>query len=370
MKISILRDWQALSALEPEWNALLTRSHANTLFLTWEWVQAWRALVGEAKQLYVVTVRDDEGRLLGVAPFYEYRMVLFKVIPYRALRVLGDYSTGFEYGDWFVDPDHEGEALSAIARSLAQARDWDLIWMPRMSGWSGALERLTPALNENMLFFRRRPAVFSHFPLPATLEAFENTFSSKRRQQLRRRRRNLMSTPGVAIEHCHEAGELPRFLDSLFDLHRRRRLLLGDEGCFVRRPAEAEHYRQFAARALAKGWLRFAALTQDGAIKAIQIGYAYNGNFHQLQEGFDPDYEDGAGNVLRHEVIAACIDEGLTGYDFLGGFSEHKRRWGAVERSGHDLLIGRPSLKTRLLFAKAIWPSGRHIREIGLVDGN
>jgi len=239
-----------------------------------------------------------------------------------------------------------------------------------MSGWTGALERLTPALSGNGLLFRSRPAVFSHFPLSDTLEAFELTFSSKRRQQLRRRRRNLMSTPGVAIEHCSQPDELPRFLDSLFDLHQRRRLLLGDPGCFVRRPAEAEHYRHFAAMALDKGWLRFAALTQDGTIKAIQIGYAYNGNFHQMQEGFDPDYEDGAGNVLRHEVIELCINEGLTGYDFLGGFSEHKRRWGAVERSGHDLLIGRPSLKTRLLFAKAIWPTGRHIRELGLVDGN
>jgi len=102
MKISILRDWQALSGLEPEWNDLLARSRANTLFLTWEWVQAWRAVVGEDKRLFVITVRDEGGRLLGVAPFYEYRLVLFKLIPYRALRVLGDYATGFEYGDWFV----------------------------------------------------------------------------------------------------------------------------------------------------------------------------------------------------------------------------------------------------------------------------
>jgi hypothetical protein len=97
---------------------------------------------------------------------------------------------------------------------------------------------------------------------------------------------------------------------------------------------------------------------------------AYNGDFLQIQEGFNPEYIDGAGNVLRHIVIESSIQEGLKNYDFLGGFTEHKRRWKAEERFGHDLLIARPSLKTRLLFLKDIWPSGRYLSQYGLFDGN
>ena len=370
MKSTILKSWHQLSSLEQEWNALLQSSRSNSIFLTWEWIQAWRAVVGEDKQLFVVAVHDEQGRLVGVAPFYEYRFPLFNLIPFKALRILADYSTAFEYGDWFVDPACEQAALDAIAGALSKSTDWDVIWMPRMSGWNGAMERISAAVTRAGMLQQKRSSVFSHFPLPTSIKAFEEGFSTKRRQQLRRNRRNLMSTAGIEFVQCGNEQELPVFIDALFDLHHRRRLLLGDDGCFIRRPAEADFYRQFVPKALANGWLRLAALSQDGTIQAIQIGYVYNNEFLQLQEGFNPDYIDGAGNVLRHIVIEECINEGLTGYDFLGGFSEHKRRWGAQERTGYDLMIARPTLKNRLLFLKQIWPSSRFIKELGLYDGN
>ncbi|MCU7844762.1 MAG: GNAT family N-acetyltransferase, partial [Candidatus Thiodiazotropha sp. (ex Monitilora ramsayi)] len=206
--------------------------------------------------------------------------------------------------------------------------------------------------------------------LPDSIQSFEDGFSAKRRQQLRRNRRKLTNTGGVAIKRCITPEDLPLFTDALFNLHNQRRLLLGDPGCFIRKPAEADFYRNFLPKALDKGWLRFNALTQDGDIQAIQIGYAYNHTFFQLQEGFNPEYIKGAGNVLRHITIDECIQEGISAYDFLGGFSEHKRRWGAELRQGHDLLVGHPSLKNRLFFLKDIWPTGRYISEEGLFDGN
>jgi CelD/BcsL family acetyltransferase involved in cellulose biosynthesis len=370
MRTSILHNWRQLANLEPEWNGLLESSRANTIFLTWEWVQAWRAVVGEEMPLFVITVRNDAGRLVGVAPFYRYRLMLFNSLPFKALRIVADYATASEYGDWFVDPACESQAVDAIAGVLADSREWDVIWMPRMSGWSGALERIAPALRHAGLLYRSRPDSFSRIPLPGSLTEFEESFSAKRRQQLRRNRRNLMSKPGVGTLHCRTPQELPGFLEALFDLHHRRRLLLGDPGCFMRRPAEAEFYRQFAPKALANGWLRIAALTQDDTVQAIQIGYVYDREFLQLQEGFNPDYVDGAGNVLRHIMIEECIHEGLAGYDFLSGLSEHKRRWGAQKRDGLDLMIVRPCLKNRILSLKAIWPYSRFIREEGLYKGN
>ena len=69
-------------------------------------------------------------------------------------------------------------------------------------------------------------------------------------------------------------------------------------------------------------------------------------------------------------VIEQCIDAGVQDYDFLGGVSEHKRRWGAQERDGCDLFIAHPSkLKNKLLFSTEVWPSGRFIDEIGLMSG-
>ena len=98
------------------------------------------------------------------------------------------------------------------------------------------------------------------------------------------------------------------------------------------------------------------------------MGYIHNGAYLQMQEGFNPDFVDGVGNVLRHHVISLCIEEGLKEYDFLGGFTEHKRRWGAQVRSGYDVLIGNDSLKSRLLINLRFWPSGRYLQQHGLPD--
>jgi CelD/BcsL family acetyltransferase involved in cellulose biosynthesis len=371
MKTAIISDWQQLSSLESEWNPLLKLSRADCLFLTWEWIQAWRSVVGEERQLLIVTVRNSDDKLIGVAPFYHYHLTLFDRVRFKALRILGDYSTGFEYPDWFVHPDCENEALSAITETLLSARNlWDVIWMPRISGWSGAAERICGAVQDSGLLYHRRTTDFSYLPLPNSIKDFEDGFSANRRQQLRRNRRKLTSKQGVDITFCRNQDQLSEYMEALFDLHHRRWMLLDDPGCFIRRPAEAAFYKAFLPKALDNGWLRFAALRQDDRIEAIQIGYAYNHDFLQLQEGFNPDYVQGAGNVLRHVIIDECIAEGLKNYDFLGGLSEHKRRWGAVQRDGFDILIAHPSLKNRLLFLKEIWPSGRFITEHELVDGN
>jgi CelD/BcsL family acetyltransferase involved in cellulose biosynthesis len=371
MKTRIITDWSELDNLKEEWNTLLTKTHANSIFLTWEWIQSWRAVVGDKVNLFIVIVRNSDNRLVGIVPFYQYHLTLLNLFNFKALRILADHATSSEYPDWIVSPDCESEVLSAITGALLNADDdWDLIWMPRVSGWSHAFERITTATKNAGMLVHSRKTVFSYIPLPKSISEYEARFSSKRRQQLKRNKRKLLSKPGVDILRCQNHSQLPEFTNALFDLHHQRRMQLNDPGAFIRKPAKSEFYKQFLPKALDNGWLRFSALTQDNHIQAVQVGYAYNGDFLQIQEGLNPDYVNGVGNVLRHINIEQCIEEGLSKYDFLGGFTEHKRRWGATKRIGYDLLIGYPKLKNKLLFLREIWPSGRYIKEHGLFYGN
>ena len=102
----------------------------------------------------------------------------------------------------------------------------------------------------------------------------------------------------------------------------------------------------------------------DGVVRAVQYGYAYRDTFLQVQEGYDPAGPDGIGNLLREQVFNTCIAEGLRTYDFMGEFTEHKRRWGSVRRIGSDVFTGHRSLKNRALFTRPVWPTGRYLREV------
>jgi CelD/BcsL family acetyltransferase involved in cellulose biosynthesis len=196
------------------------------------------------------------------------------------------------------------------------------------------------------------------------MEAYVRGLSANNRQRLKTNSSKVLQRAGITIFRCTSETQLPRMLDGLFELHRQRWNERGEEGGFVHRPNLVRFYRRFAPVALKKGWLSFFALDENGELKAVQIGYVYNNAFHSMQEGFDPAYVKGVGNVLRARVIEACIAEGVHTYDFLGGMSDHKRSWRAKERTGHDLFLGHPSLKNRVLFARQVWPTGRYVRPV------
>ena len=354
---------QELQMYAERWNELLEQSAANTMFLTWEWMNAWLDVVHPEARLLVIVVTDEYGSLVAVAPFYRTRMRLLGVVDYRCLRVIGDCESGAEYPDLIIRAGYEQAVMRLLIQALLERQNkWDCLWLPNVAGWTGALERFQALCLLGGFYLHERERDFASVTLPDTHERYWELLSGNARSSIRRHTKQL-GVAHVELVRCDDANDVPRFLAVLFDLHRRRWTSVGEEGSFVRRPCMVRFYEQFAPLALKEGWLRLYALKVDGVVRAVQYGYVYGGTFYQLQEGFDPKVSHGIGNILRNLVFQACIEEGLDDYDFLGEFTDHKRRWGAKQRFGHDLFIGRRSLTNRLLFTRKIWPTGRYIRE-------
>jgi len=365
LSTAIIEDWSGFTGLEKEWDELLTSTDADTIFLSWPWLKSWSDVVGDSVRPFVITVRDADDRLVGAAPFYLSAMRALGVVSYRTLRIMADEGTGGEYPDWILRRGHEKAAADAIVVALKKARRrWDCIWMPRMAGWTGAGDRIGQACERAGFYVHQRVREFAAVKLPPTYPAYVSSLSPNKRQNLQTETRRIQRRKGVTITRCTSVEQIEPMLDDLFDLHHRRWNKRGQDGGFVHRPNMVRFYRQFAPAALQQGWLQLFALEEGGQRKAVQIGYVYDRVFLQLQEGFDPEYVTGAGNVLRGKVIEAAIADGVTTYDFLGDMSEHKRRWLAVVRHGFDLLIGHRSLKNRALFFKEVWPTGRYLRPV------
>lgn len=374
MKTELITDWANVYKLAPEWNELVQNSHAESLFFAWEWMECWIEIHRDSTRPFVIVVRDDGGKLVGLAPFYVGAARLLRTLPYRILRIIGDYASGAEYLDWIADCGYELDVYRSIADALQSLRNrWDCIWMPYVAEWTSAHQRIVSSCVANGFLVQARPAEFGYFDLPNTFGEYIRGMSRNRREHLNAEVNRTFSHDSVAVRCCERESELPEYLEALFRLHGMRRSLIGDPGVFVRKPAEAAFYRRFAVQALRRGWLRLYGLWSDGEFKAIQYGYAYKGVFYQLQEGFDPDFIKGCGNALRSKVIERCIAEGLHGYDFLGEMTEHKRRWRAAQRSGQFLFMAHASLKNRIVFSVDLWPTGRYFRlvnPVGSEDGS
>jgi CelD/BcsL family acetyltransferase involved in cellulose biosynthesis len=362
-KIEIIEAWEDLHSLKREWNGLLRRSRADTIFLTKEWADVWTEVSPSNIRPFVIIVRSVDGRLVGIAPFYRGNFRLLKVFPLHSLRIVGDYASGAEYPDWIVDQEMEKEVYQVIAEALKVSKDrWDIIWMPNISGWSGALERLMTGSRKAGLTSRVRTMAFAYLDLSGNINDYLKSFSKNMKQQVDRQIKKILKREGVEVVRCEKEEDLPEFLEALFDLHSKRWQEKGQMGTFKKKPSELKFYNEFARRAINNGWLWLMGLRDKGEFKAMQIGYVYNNVFHQLQEGFDPEYLPGVGNVLRIKVMEALMQQGITGYDFLGEMTEHKRKWSAQARAGYDLLIGHGNLKDRFISRFDIWPTGRFLK--------
>lgn len=362
MSAEVIRTWPELWRLEGEWNDLLRRSRADTIFLTWEWIRSWEKAGGHSVKPFVICVRDQSGKLAGLAPHYLAEFKLLRIITYKTLRMMADQATGAEYLDWIVDHEFEEQICNQIANVLAKHRDWHCIWMPNLAGWTGAFERITNACRKADFLFASRKAEFAFIRFPPTLNDYEDSLPGKMRRQLKRQQKIIFEKERFVFAKCSAEEDLAVFLEALFDLHSRRWRARGGIGTFQKKPEEAIFYREFARLALKKKWLGIMGLQNSTGFKAIQIGYFYNNIFHQLQEGFDPSYKNGIGNILRMKVIEKCINQGIKGYDFLGEMTRHKARWQAHIRQGYDLLISRRCTKNLPLFTQRFWPTGRFLQ--------
>jgi CelD/BcsL family acetyltransferase involved in cellulose biosynthesis len=363
LTISVIRTREDLKAYADRWNELLADSRANSIFLTWQWIDAWLDGVSPQLPLLTVVVSDRAGRLVGIAPFYVSALKLLGGIPFRCLRILGDQDSGAEYPDFILRRNCEASALHAILIALlSRSSAWHCIWLSKMAGWTGTIDLLRRTSEQLGLFMRERPVDFATVDLPDNHAAWLQGLSKNRRGYLRRMTRQLFESHD-AQHVCPTRGEdLTELMEALFDLHGKRWRSLGEPGTFVRSPRKKAFYQRMAPRAFKLGWLQMDGLRVDGRIKAILYGYAYNGSIVAIQTGYDPVGFDGIGNVLQYLAIQRAISEGIRQYDLLAGYTQHKEHWRSRRRLGHDVLIGRPCLRNRLLFAKPFWPTGRFLR--------
>jgi len=354
--VSVVSTPADFAQMLPEMKELADRVSALPITLRPEW---WSIAIRlhNLDDLFVIAVRTCDGRLVGVAPFYRTKARLFGIYTVRVLRPIGDRSNSFEYSGWIIDDEFIIAYRLVVELLRREKKSYDLIWLPKST--DKYLQPISQEIRRALLPFRRRERVFSAVPLPDSLEDFERRFSPKSRNRLRRNTKQVLQATNAKLVRCNNEADLNEFLEALFHLHQRRWESVGRSGAFERNPVEREFYKEFSKVALHEGWLDIYALKMSSTFVAVQFGYTVNGVFYQFQEGYEPSLGQGTGNALRHLVFKDLIRRGIDCYDFMEGWSEHKRMWRAKKEIGRDVIVGSPRIQSRLLIYIPIWPSGR-----------
>lgn len=345
MKLLELREETDLERLRNDWNSLVCRSASRTIFLTWEWIASWWSAYGTPGDLRILAAFDDGGELRGIAPLRHQKVSQYGQT-IRVLSFVGDGSIGSalndsDYLDFIVEAGHEEKVMEAFGTYWAGELAGGTALLNEVPETSPNLPHLREWARSQAMGWTETDVRCATVRLPGNWGDYLRMLQARFRTKVRSTLRNLEARPEVQMRFCDDVRQLDRLLPILFDLHTRRWAREGKAGVFGW-DRKRDFYTVLSRGLLERQWLRLSWLEWNGRVLACQFGFAYDGTYSQLQEGYEPEAEHwNAGIGLRAWTIREFIKEGLKEYDFLGGVSRHKTDWGGeVKHSKRIVLAG------------------------------
>ena len=335
----MLRTYTDLGEHAEQWDALALAAGAP--FMSVEWQQGWAESFGGGAASWTV-LHDTDGSIRACTSVQ------------RAQGRLSS-TTNVHSPDWDVlARDEQAQAELLVALIGERAARVSLQGMLAEGAGARVAERELAAQGYSVVSV---PGPFCPWlTLPASWEELEAASSSSLRSQVRRRRRGLEREGELTFRVSGAPDSLARDLETFLKLEASG--WKGRNGtAIVSKPSTESLYRSYAAGAAAKGWLRLYMLELDGEAIAADFGIAFAGTGVFVKTGFDEARARlSPGLVLRAEVLRSSIEEGLTGYDFLGDPDIYKTRWTSETRPRVGMFAYRGLARPGYLYRSTMRP--------------
>ncbi len=321
-----------IEQLQPEWNALLHASAADTPFLTYEWQKTWTDCLCSCEgEIHLLTVRDG-GALLGIAPLFVLTEPDKAGQPRRLLRLIGSVDAS-DYLDLIAVRGREREVFTALLDALAQSDTWDALDL-----WNVPEASMTRALLPELIAERgwklldEKQVVCPIIRLSATFDDYVQSLDKKERHELRRKLRRGEATDGVtwfAITGNDRTHDLDEAAEAFITLMMKSR---SDKSEFMT-PEMRRFFHQMIHAAHAGGFLHLAFLEVNDVKAATYLSFDYNRQRLVFNSGLETEgfQSLSAGILLVARIIDEAIQLGYREFDFLRGDEKYKYQLGAKD---------------------------------------
>jgi len=351
MVIEVVKTIGRIEEIADEWDRTLEASKAERVFLTADWLVSWWKAYQPNGELIVLVVRKTHNTIQGIAPLYLTHKKLWGFFPYRSIQFLGDGTHDSEYLDFFCVSGHERTVFNDMLQWLSDRESlWDLCEWNGIPAMSQTLPSIQSWVQEAGYDMNVQVNKCCHIPLPPNWNQYINSLNRGHRKNVKYYCNRAEKRGQVEYRIPSTPAEIASGIEILFQLHQRRWNALGKPGSF-QNCKRRRFYSMMAERFFSRHSLDLRILRLFGKPAAVQIGLIYKGVFSALQEGFDPDLAlESPGIVLRAKAIEKLINDRIHTYDFLGGFSDAKERWGTKTHYCQSLKIAKRSFRSQLIF--------------------
>jgi CelD/BcsL family acetyltransferase involved in cellulose biosynthesis len=338
VQISYVRSPEAVDAVE--WRRLAER--AGHVFATREWLLTWWGHYPKAGRPLVGLARAD-GEPTAIVPlslWWRHGLPILRFAGHGPSDQLGPICTPF----------HDPAAAAAVTAAVDAIPLRRFVLLAEHVASDHGFGQLTGARE-----LYREPSLVLRFE-HATWEELLQERGRNFRQQARRFPRKLEELGTVSYRLAADPDRLQHDMDTLFRLHRQR--WDGVETPFLQ---AADFHREFAAQALAQGWLRLWFLDIAGKPIGALYGFRFAGAESAYQAGRDPAFRDyPVGFVLLAHAVREALAERMGEFRLLRGGAAYKARFANTDLGleTYGLARGAPA---RALLSAALAARGRSL---------
>lgn len=313
-----------------EWNALAARNDTNTVFQSWEWLQAWDKTYG-GQQRPVSFKLGSGGGTVGYAPLTLSREKSgLRVIRFAA-------SKHADYCD-FLCPDNTTESLGEVVAALLNMREaWDRIVLENIPQSSPTVNALAGVLREKGMRHHVNHNTTCH---ALRIDGTNGTAADYGSRKTVRRRYNYFRRTGqLEYRILTTENAVRRHLPIFFKQHSERwqgakpGLLFSDS--LVR-----DFYLGVARGLLPQQWLHFSVLLHQDRPIAYHFGFDYEMKMLWYKPSFDLRYrKHSPGKVMLKYLIEDCIARGRKELDLTVGDEPFKQEISDTQRQNVQFVI-------------------------------
>ncbi len=314
-----IHDLETFASYEADMDALLKRSTGKNLYMTYEYVYTWLSYFDRDRFTILLLKKGDfvVGFVLLVKKNFS-RWPLF-------------HTEGGDYADFLMDDSCREEAMRYFL---------DYIFSNLHSGRIEVGHLHSDSLNLPLIKeyarIHKKP-IEDSITEDAPYIIPEGSFEEYAEQKLKRK--STVSDTLRCIRRLDEVGsvryvkiadaracsrdELMRYLDLFFEMHQKQ----WAKSKFRKEKKEIERYKEFAYRALQKGYFELALLYLDEKIIAMHYGFKLNTCRYYFTPAYDIDYKHySPGKILLYRLIKNSFEEGVE-FDFQKGKEPYKLEW-------------------------------------------
>jgi len=347
LKIVRVSDYSEFKDYKDRWDDLLSSSHADNIFLTYEWIDACIRHFFNEEKLLILNVYND-GRLIGIAPLMIKRHKYFG-LPVKSVCFIGTSIS--DRMDFIIKGERENILGLIVDYLVGIKSEWDFIDLEEIPDHAGAIQAMQRHLAKKRIINMPGPAKKSFYiTMDKAKGSVRQDFSKKFRRKLTKVN-NKWHGLNLSFERYAGGGISGDMVFSELNAIENRSWKGDEHSGIFSNPASLGFHREIFSKFSNNGYLDLSILNLDSRPIAYIYNYLYGKRFYNYSIAFDKRYSKlSPGTLLMLWALADSSSRDIEEFDFARGEGDWKARFTGDFRLHGRIRIFKNTTYSRFLY--------------------